>query len=201
MAIEIRLPETGENQNPESLAIALQHLVPVIISYCISFFFIGVVWYQHLKMFSLLKDYDKGLVIRNLVLLFFVSLFPFSSSIITREHAATFGFFIYMAIILLSIIAQLVLYQYILEGRTGIRLNIDIGKQLEELGKRKISAIGFALTFVLIAITYIIIPRPELKTMSTIWMALFPLAYRWMIRRKRKKEAMRILNQVNESSE
>src|SRR5215210_739264 len=62
MAIEIRIPDTEGTIASESLIKAIKHLVPVIFAYAVSFGFIGVIWYNHLKMFSLLKDYDKGLV-------------------------------------------------------------------------------------------------------------------------------------------
>src|SRR6186713_1380214 len=66
MAIEIKLPETEGEHHPFRFEEMRRHLTPVLLSYAVSFFFIGMVWYQHLKIFSLLKTYDKGLVIRNL---------------------------------------------------------------------------------------------------------------------------------------
>jgi len=136
MAIEIRLPETGEHPGAEALVQAMDRLLPVIVPYCVSFVFIGVVWYQHLRMFSLLKDYDAGLVLCNLVLLFFVSLFPFSSSVITHEQGSLLAFFIYLGIILLCIASQFALYHYILIGRPVLRVNTDLRQHLEELRKR-----------------------------------------------------------------
>src|SRR5436190_3557838 len=76
MAIEIRLPENGP-LNVETLPNQLMHLLPVIIAYAATFFFIGSTWYEHLRVFSFLKDYDKGLVVRNLIMLFFIGLFSF----------------------------------------------------------------------------------------------------------------------------
>ena len=93
MAIEIKIPET-ERLTDQTLAKALVHLLPTLTAYIASFIFIGAIWYQHLKMFSLLKDYDKGLVVRNMLLLFFVGLFPFSASIITRGKGQMIPFFI-----------------------------------------------------------------------------------------------------------
>ncbi len=78
MAIEIHLPETPEGFTDASLLRAIFHLIPVILAYSVSFFF--------MKIFSLLKDYDKGLVIRNLLLLFFIGLFPFSASVVTKAN-------------------------------------------------------------------------------------------------------------------
>jgi len=55
MAIEIRLPANST----EALSEKLVHLIPAILAYTISFVFIGQVWYQHLQVCGLLKDYDK----------------------------------------------------------------------------------------------------------------------------------------------
>ncbi|HNP33963.1 MAG TPA: TMEM175 family protein, partial [Flavobacterium sp.] len=59
MAIEIRIPDDVELTDA-TLFKALHHLIPTLIAYVVSFCFIGTVWFQHLKMFSILKDYDKG---------------------------------------------------------------------------------------------------------------------------------------------
>src|SRR4051812_22287955 len=75
MAIEIRLPETEHRITPDQVSSVLLRLLPAFTSYTISFVFIGIVWFQHLKIFSLLRSYDTGLVVRNLILLFFIGLF------------------------------------------------------------------------------------------------------------------------------
>ena len=75
MAIEIRVPDLARNTSSDILTHELVKLIPPIISYTVSFFFIGHTWYQHLQLFSLLKDYDKGLVIRNLLCYFLSDFF------------------------------------------------------------------------------------------------------------------------------
>jgi len=184
MAMEIKMPETDSKITVEMMPGIIRHLMPVVFAYMVSFMFIGVIWYQHLKIFSLLKDYDKGLVIRNLLLLFFVGLFPFSASVITKAHGTTIAFFIYIAIILSCVATQFVLHHYILVKRPGLRLNADIKTHLEELRKRKISLLGFTIATVLITITYILIPGPELKPLSTLWMVAFPIVYKFLTRKK-----------------
>lgn len=183
MAIEIQIPET-EVLTAESLPKTLLHLIPVILAYMVSFVFIGTIWYQHLKIFSLLKDYDLGLVVRNLVLLFFVGLFPFCASLMTRAKGMMEPFFIYLSIILCCIIAQYILYHYIVVKRPSIRLNTDLTEHRKDLYKRKVSLIGFTSAAVLVMITYILIPQPEMKNMSMMWMMLFPIVYRLYIKKK-----------------
>src|SRR6187455_1220581 len=83
MAIEIKLPEHAD-YSPDALPYEILKLVPLFIAYAASFFFIGKIWYDHLKIFSLLKDYDTGLVVRNMFMLFFIGLFPFSLTLVSR---------------------------------------------------------------------------------------------------------------------
>jgi uncharacterized membrane protein len=159
--------------------------MPTLLAYIVSFIFIGSVWYQHLKMFSLLKDYDKGLVIRNMALLFFIGLFPFTATLITRAKGQMLPFFMYLFMILFCVIAQYILYQYIVEKRPSIRLNTDLSEHKHELHKRKVAVVTFSSAAVLIMVTYLIIPDPELKQLSMLWMAAFPIVFKIMTKKKK----------------
>jgi uncharacterized membrane protein len=185
MAIEIHLPETEHPITGEELPAILLHLVPVVLSYAVSFIFIGAIWFQHLRIFSIIKDYDKGLVIRNLVLLFFIGLFPFTASIITRAKGNPLAFFLYIAIILLCITSQYILYHYVVIKRPALRVSSGLKEHLYELKKRKIALICFSTIILLIAISYINISDRELKNLSTLWMVAFPIAYKLLIRKKK----------------
>lgn len=184
MAIEIKIPEHIQVTN-ENIAKELVHLLPTLLAYIVSFVFIGTIWYQHLKMFSLLKDYDKGLVVRNMVLLFFIGMFPFSATLITRAKGQMLPFFMYLFMILFCTIAQYILYHYIIIGRPSIRLNADLTEHKIELNKRKISVIGFSMAAVLIMITYLLIPQPELKNLSTLWMLVFLVVFKKITKKKK----------------
>lgn len=183
MAIEIKISEEVE-LTAETLAKSLVHLLPTLLAYIVSFVFIGSIWYQHLKMFSLLKDYDKGLVIRNMVLLFFIGLFPFSATLITRAKGQMIPFFMYLFMILFCIIAQYILYNYIVNN-SSIRINANMSEHKTELRKRKIAVVGFSTSAVLIMITYLLIPQPELKNLSMLWMMVFPIVFKIMTRKKK----------------
>jgi uncharacterized membrane protein len=77
LIIDVRFPELPVNLQ----GIDYWHLFrPTVISFfslCLSFFFIGSFWARHLKLFKFLKQYDQGLIIRNLFFLFFIVVFPF----------------------------------------------------------------------------------------------------------------------------
>ena len=189
MAIEIKIPESHEKLDQHTLLHELKHLTPVIMSYIVSFFFIGTIWYQHLKIFSLVKDYDKGLVVRNLALLFFVGLFPFCASVITRSQGTSIAFFIYLGIILLCIITQYALQYYIVVQRPRLRVNTELSEHLLELWKKKILIVGFIIAFILCVISFLLIDDPELRSLIPLWILPVVFVYRLMLRKKNKPKA------------
>lgn len=164
----------------------LLHLLPVVSAYIVSFFFIGLIWYRHLKFFSLVKDYDKGLVIRNLILLFFVGLFPFSASIITRTKGTSIAFFIYLGVILCCIIAQYFLQHYILVKKPYLRVNTDLKEHLFELYKNKILVVCFSIAFILCVLTFTFVKDKELQSLAPFWVLPAVLIHRFLIRKRNK---------------
>lgn len=184
LAIELKLPE-GEIASAD-LGKKILHLLPSFIAYSVSFFFIGSIWYEHLKMFSILKDYDSGLIIRNLVLLFFIGLFPFSATVITKVGSSMVSYFIYLGVILLTMGAQYFLYQYIMVQRPELRNNANLHTHLEELHKKRISLIVNAIMLLLVIITYFFIANPKLKSLSVLWMAVMPILYKLIMKKKKK---------------
>ncbi len=188
MAIEIRLPDDIHEVNGSVIGPLLRHLAPSIIAYVASFCFIGAIWYEHLKIFSLLKDYDKGLVVRNLIMLFFIGLFPFCASIVGRVNHSFIPFVIYMGVILVCMTAQYVLHRYILHHETLTIRHELVEEHKIRLWKSKISLMIMAPTMILIFATYELIPRTEMKSFAMLWMMIFPILFR-IITKKPKKIA------------
>lgn len=184
MAIEIRVPELARNSGSEIITHELFKLIPPIISYAISFFFIGHIWYQHLHLFSLLKDYNKGIVIRNLVMLFFIGLFPFSAALVIKlNNGFAIPFIIYCSIILASKSAQLVLQHYILFKRPELRINTSIKDDLIKFKKSRLGIILLVIVFTLVIITFQTISNPEDKQFAYFWFLPFPIILRILRRR------------------
>ena len=184
MAIEIRVPELARNSASEIITHELFKLIPPIISYAISFFFIGHIWYQHLHLFSLLKDYNKGIVIRNLVMLFFVGLFPFSAALVIKlNNGFAIPFIIYFAVILASKSALLVLQHYILFKRPELRINTSIQEDIIKFKKSRLGIILLVIVFILVIITFQLISNPENKQLAYWWFLLFPIVLRILRRR------------------
>ena len=186
MAIEIRVPEIDRSSSSGTIIQELIKLIPLVISYTISFFFIGLTWYQHLQLFSLLKDYDKGLVIRNLLMLFFIGFFPFSAALMVKLNKDfALPWIIYFSVILTSKSAQLVLQHYILFKRPKLRINTSIHEEILKFKKSRISVIFLIILFILVIVTHQIIIDPESKDFAWLWFVPFVIAIRIFRRRIR----------------
>jgi uncharacterized membrane protein len=183
MAIEIKLPEHADYSS-ENLPDEIVKLIPLFIAYAASFFFIGKTWYEHLKIFSLLKDYDTGLVKRNLFMLFFIGLFPFSVSLVSRPHnTGMLPVTIYFSIIMLCSGSQLMLQHYILVKRPALRIQTGIHEALLRFRKARVVIILLATTFCLVMLTLALISDPLFKPYAWCWFMVFPLFLKFFHRR------------------
>jgi uncharacterized membrane protein len=188
MAIEIHVPHFEGEVTHEILVDQLFHLIPVFLAYAGSFLFIGNIWYRHLQIFSLLKDYDKGLVFRNLVMLFFVGLFPFSASLIASvANGLYLPVAIYFTVVLACSITQLRLQHYILVKKPHLRINSDIHEELNSYKSTRIVMILLSIVFVLISVTFSLITNPMLKPIAWWWFIPFPFVLRYYQNKLKKK--------------
>jgi uncharacterized membrane protein len=184
MAIEIRLPEDAGHLH--GMGEIIRHLGPTIIAYMVSFFFIGSIWYQHLRTFSVLKDFDRGLIVRNMVLLFLVGLFPFTASLMTHtSHGPVGAAIVYMGVILSCIVAQFFLQYYILVQRPSLRQDVDISEQLVALKRRKVLILLFLVASVPATITYFLVDDPAWRPLSIWWVMLVPIGLRFFAPKKK----------------
>ncbi len=180
MAIEIRLPFSEEVITPEMLSTQLLHLIPTILAYTASFAFIGLTWYQHLQVFGLLKDYDKGLVLRNLILLFCMGFFPFSVTLIAHQNTSPFlpaG--IYFAIIVACKSAQLVLQHYILVKRPELRISKSTHQEMVRFRRSRIALVLMVITAALVTISMMLITDRQIRNVAWWWFFLFPFVLKY----------------------
>lgn len=187
MAIEIQLPETARFRTNEEVMDSIFHILPNVIAYAASFMYIGFTWYQHLQIFSVLKDYDKGLVFRNLLMLFFIGFFPFCASLVARPGNGLFlPVLIYFAIILITKSAQLSLQHYILIKRPNLRIDTAIGEELHQYRKSRLVILLLILMFMLTSGTMLLVDDPAEKGIAWSWFFFFPFALRFLQKRIKK---------------
>ncbi|WP_410789212.1 TMEM175 family protein [Kribbella sp. C-35] len=82
LVLELRSPELEEG---ERLWPALLHEWPQFAAYLTSFAILGIMWVNHHSMFRQIQRADRGLMFLNLLLLLWVTLLPFPTSMFA-EH-------------------------------------------------------------------------------------------------------------------
>jgi uncharacterized membrane protein len=127
---------------------ALLPLLPVFLSYVLSFIYVGIYWNNHHHMLHASSKPSGSVLWANLHLLFWLSLFPFATGWMGENHFAPVPSALYGAVLLMAGIAYLVLQQTLIasEGQTSV-----LKKAVGADWKGKLSAvlylIAIALTF------------------------------------------------------
>jgi uncharacterized membrane protein len=109
LVLDITLPELGGIADKSELIQGLAGLSPKFLSYAISFIVLGNFWHMHHATFTHIKRLDTGLIWRNIFLLMFVALVPFSTSVLSEYKIASMGnipFVLYISNMLLIIIMR-----------------------------------------------------------------------------------------------
>src|SRR5678815_306190 len=104
MVLELKVPHGVELE-------ALKPILPVFLSYVLSFLYIGIYWNNHHHMFHATKHVSGGILWANLHLLFWLSLFPFSTAWMGENHLAPIPTAAYGVVLLMAAIAYYVLQQ------------------------------------------------------------------------------------------
>jgi uncharacterized membrane protein len=81
MVLELKVPHGAD------LA-ALTPLLPVFLSYVLSFLYVAIYWNNHHHMFHATKHIDGRVMWSNMHLLFWLSLVPFVTGFMGENHAA-----------------------------------------------------------------------------------------------------------------
>lgn len=78
LILEVRIPPVSQT----SLATQLLQQWPSYFAFLLSFFFIGIMWINHHRLFTHIKRSDNGLLILNLLLLLGVTAVPFPTAVL-----------------------------------------------------------------------------------------------------------------------
>src|SRR6059058_4668426 len=74
---------------PHGVGLAdLKPIVPVFLSYVLSFIYVGIYWNNHHHLLHSTKRVSGGILWANLHLMFWLSLFPFATVWINENHVA-----------------------------------------------------------------------------------------------------------------
>lgn len=93
---------------------ALVPLIPVFLSYVLSFVYLGIYWNNHHHMFHAVTHVRGGVLWANLHLLFWLSLIPFSTGWMGENHFGIMPVGVYGANLMLCAIAYAILQRSII---------------------------------------------------------------------------------------
>ncbi|GAB3588771.1 TMEM175 family protein [Hymenobacter daeguensis] len=141
MVLEIKVPHGADFA-------ALRPLLPVVLSYVLSFIYIGIYWNNHHMMLASTSRVSGGVLWANLHLLFWLSLVPFATGWMGENHFAPATLAIYGLTLLMSGVAYFVLQNCIIaiEGPHSA-LSRAIGRDLKGKASPVLYVAGIAASF------------------------------------------------------
>jgi uncharacterized membrane protein len=110
MVLELKVPR-GESVE------ALVPMIPVFLSYVLSFVYVGIYWNNHHHMLHTCHQVTGPILWANLHLLFWLSLFPIATGWMGENHFAAAPSALYGLVLLMAAIAYWILQQLIIASQ------------------------------------------------------------------------------------
>ncbi|HNV82621.1 MAG TPA: TMEM175 family protein [Arenimonas sp.] len=139
MVLELKVPH-GETLD------ALKPLVPVFLSYLLSFIYVGIYWNNHHHLLHATQHVSGAVMWANLHLLFWLSLLPFVTGWMGENHFSSTTIALYGVVLLMSAVAFFILQRAIIshQGNDSL-LAKAVGRDL----KGKLSPAIYLLAIIL----------------------------------------------------
>lgn len=135
MVLELKVPHTAD-------LTALRSLIPIFLSYVLSFIYLGIYWNNHHHLFQLVRHVNGSVLWANLHLLFWLSLLPFATGWAGENQFAALPVAFYGIVLLLAAIAYYILTRVLIacQGEDST-LAVALGRDF----KGKISVVIYAI--------------------------------------------------------
>ncbi len=108
MVLELKAPVQARGLSD------LQELAPAFFSYVLSFIYIGIYWNNHHHLLQATKTVTGGILWANLYLIFWLTLFPFTSAWVSQHFDAATPSAVYGVVLLMAAIAYYTLQTVII---------------------------------------------------------------------------------------
>ncbi len=141
MVLEMKVPHGSDFQ-------ALKPVLPVFLTYVLSFIYVGIYWNNHHHLLKAARRVNAGIMWANLHLLFWLSLFPFVTGWMGENHFTSLPSALYGGVLLFAAIAYYLLQKrIILSEGCDSRLATAIGSDLKGKLSPILYAAGIAASF------------------------------------------------------
>ena len=135
MVLELKVPH-GEGIQ------TLVPLIPVFLSYVLSFVYLGIYWNNHHHLLNAVKTVTGSMLWANLHLLFWLSLIPFATGWMGENHFAPAPSALYGFVLLMAGVAYLILQRLIIAAQGPDSI---VKKAIGNDWKGKLSAVLYAV--------------------------------------------------------
>ena len=142
MVLEMKVPT-------ETSFVALRSVVPVFLSYVLSFVYVGIYWNNHHHLLHAAQRVSGGVLWANLHLLFWLSLAPFATAWLGENPHAPEPVAVYGAVLLGAGIAYYILTKTLLRRHAkDSALAVSVGSDRKGMVSVVIYAAAIPLAFV-----------------------------------------------------
>jgi len=131
MVLELKIPHGDSIEN-------LQPLIPVFLSYVLSFVYVGIYWNNHHHLMQIVKRISGSTLWTNMHLLFWLFLIPFATAWSGENHFSLWPVVIYGFVLLCSAISYYILVRSLLATHEE---NSDLAKAIGGDFKGKVSVV------------------------------------------------------------
>lgn len=141
MVLELNVPEGTSWQE-------IMPVIPVLLTYVISFIYIGIYWNNHHHLFHVTEKVSGGVLWCNLHLLFWLSLMPFATAWMDENGFASLPTAVYGFILLMAAVAWQMMSAQIIktEGRQS-KVAQAYRRDWKQILSISLYAAGIALSF------------------------------------------------------
>jgi uncharacterized membrane protein len=166
LVLDLRAPELPPNAPNVEVFPALLGLWPKFVSYAVSFVSLGVFWVSHHTMYHAVRWVDRGLLWFNIFFFMFVSLLPFSTSLLNAFPQTQVAPLFFGAN--LTIIGWLLFFQWLYVGRKRDMLAPFVTEEYRAAVRFRTLMVPIVMTFTMLICFW------SVEISLTIYLTLLP---------------------------
>ena len=140
MVLELKVPHGTD-------VASLVPLLPVFLSYVLSFVFVGIYWNNHHHLLHAVQHVDGRALWANLHLLFWLSLLPLLTGWMSENHFASIPVALYGCDLLMAGFAYYVLARILVKGHGNSALAQALGRDYKAMASMVICGLAVVLSF------------------------------------------------------
>lgn len=142
MVLELKIPHGADWES-------LRPLLPVFLTYVLSFIYLGIYWNNHHHMLYVTDQINGKVLWANMHLLFWLSLVPFTTGWMGENHFAPLPTAVYGSVLLAAAIAYFILQQTIIAQQgADSKLKAAVGRDIKGKLSPLVYLVAIPLAFV-----------------------------------------------------